>query len=327
MKSNIPVGILLLSFLLPFHSFASWAVRDTIILDGDTVFIAKRERVLNIDSLQTNQENDIITKKTHQYRSSIGIEGGFSRSIGSFQSAYENLEPLDNFIHHQKSKDSSPILGIDFGYCLQGIHTSHGNLFTTLHTGLRYHTLRIHSSVLNESQFTQDSLISLEYIDQELFLHYFTIFDSTSEGIIGEIDTTIIQTQRVQNSFKTLDIPFKVRVTFQPMESPVSFFGEIGVLYRILQSHGREISHNYLVNSQSEIQRFDNSVFTPSNFFTPIAGFGLNYHFTDKGYLSKHWSVGLSCTATFPFRTVNPEGYFNIKSRSSSLFISIRKTL
>jgi len=305
---------------------ASWPVADTIIINGDTIYIEKRERVLNLDSLQEESSKDVIDKKIPEHRFSTALQVGWNQTIGTFQSSYQSLQPLDNVISREKSKMGNTSFGADIGYRFWSSSLKRGELHLSAHLGFGYNEINIRSSQMDESPFEKDSIIGLQYADNALQLHYFTIFDTTDQGIIGELDTMQINTRQSLNHFRTWDFPIKLRVSFQFPLSQISLFAEVGIMYRAIQQNGQSKTDNYLVNESAEYKHFSSNNFKTQNIMSPLFSVGWDYHFGDMKLVSKHWSASVYITACLPSRALNPEGYFVVQSRNHSFKVAVRRT-
>lgn len=324
-KSNVVIAALLF-VLMPNLSNASWPVADTIIVDGDTIYIEKKEKVLNLDSLQEKADDDVITKRIPQHRYSMALNAGWNSTIGTYQSAFESYQPLDNFIDRKKSHKGNFSPALDIGFRFWGTEMKRGELHLSVHSGIQYNEINIYSSQMDESPFAHDSIFQLMHLDNQLQLEYFNIFDTTDQGIIGELDTAIVKTEQSLNYFQTWDIPLKLRATYLLPNSQISLFVEAGVLYRVVQSSGQTKTDNYLVNSKAEFRHFEKNLFQPSDIITPVFSFGTNYHFNDKRIVEKHWSMHFGVTVALPFRALNPEAFYMMQVRSFMLSAGIRRT-
>lgn len=324
-KSNVVLAALLF-VLMPTASIASWPVADTIIIDGDTIYIEKRERTLNVDSLQEEANDDVITKRIPQHRFSMALNMGWNSTIGTFQSAYESYQPLDNFIDRKNSHKGNISPSLDIGIRFWGTVMEKGELHLSVHSGIQYNEINIFSSQMDQSPFAHDSIFQLMYLDSQLQLEYFNIFDTTDQGIIGELDTAIVKTEQSLNYFQTWDIPFKLRATYLFPNTQISLFAEAGVIYRVVQSSGQTKRDNYLVNAKAEFRRFEKNLFQPDDIITPIFSVGSNYHLSEKGLAEKHWSIHVAATVTLPSRALNPEAFYILQARSFMLSAGLRRT-
>lgn len=325
-KSNIAHAVLLFLFLVPLFGQASWPVRDTLILDGDTIYIEKRQRTVNLDSLQEKLNHDIIEKRVPQHRLSLAAQLGWNQTIGTFHSNYQSLAPLNNFMEKVNSRKGNLAYGLDVGYRFWDAPAKSGTVHLSGHAGLRYNEINIMSMQLDENALAHDSIIGLQYINNRLELHYFTIFDTTDMGIIGELDTAFVQTSEALTYFKTWDIPLKLRATYHLSNTPVCVFGEVGFVYRKIVAQGQTIANNYLVNHSADWDRFDKMYFRPQDIITPMFSIGMEILLGKKGIVSKHWSVNACLTSCLPSRAINPEGYFNIQTQNYVFSAALRRT-
>lgn len=318
--------LLFFILLIPQFLIASWSVRDTIILDGDTVYIEKRQRIVRLDSLQDAHSSDYLEKKIKQHRFSLGVQGALNQSVGSFQSAYETYTPLNNFMEKKKSVKNNFSPSLHLSYRIWETSLSQGELQLSLRTGLALNEVKINSLELNELEFARDSLIQLYYLDNQLQLEYFTIFDTTDQGIIGELDTVAIGVTEFTTRLRAVEIPFLIYLNYRLPNVKWAVEGGIGILYRRILSDGQALSDNYLVNSSADYRKFDRSFFHPQHGFTPVFSLGFAYHFIQNSLWEKHWALGLHITGSYPARALNPEDYFKMRHRSQSLALSICRT-
>lgn len=323
-KGNI-VFTMLLFLLCSASSYANWPVRDTLILDGDTIYIEKREKIVNLDSLQEELNEDIVTKRIPQHRLSMAFGVGWNQTVGNFHSAYQSYVPLDNFMGIKNSNIGNITPSVSIGCRLWNRPMKQGECQLSMRTGLAYNQISIYSTQMDEKNFQQDSIIKLDYVDDLLLLEYFTIFDTTDQGIIGELDTAIVNTERGLNRFNTWDIPLKLRVTYLLNATKISLFAEAGVIYRYIQSSNQSKTDNYIVNQSADYVRFDKSKFHANHIISPILTLGSGFHFIERSLIEKHWSLELSITTAMPSRTINREAYFSLKTWNYSFAFAVSR--
>ncbi len=325
MKSNIVLTILLFAFWTPLMSFSSWPARDTLILDGDTIYIEKRERVVDLDSLQEKGNEDVAKKKINQHRFSLALDASYNQTVGAFASSYKSLIPLDNFIDREKSHMSNFSPGADIGFTVWRAQLKSAELQLSAHLGFRYNEIKVKTTKLDERVFNKDSLIQLDYIDNRLLLEYFTIFDTTDLGVIGELDTAVVDVRQSVMRYRTWDVPFKICIAYRPLNSKISLYADAGILYRRLSPSNQEKTDLYLVNEQAEFVRFDRTNFRTQHVLSPMFTLGSTYHFIQKDLNEKHWSMSLSATSCMPARTLNPEGYTSVNIRNYMFSFAVRR--
>ncbi|HEY8404401.1 MAG TPA: hypothetical protein VIK71_07295 [Flavobacteriales bacterium] len=326
LKSNVVTATLLFLFALTNQVFASWPPRDTLILDGDTIAIERRHRKLNLDSLQEKSLHDIRTEKKLKHPWSLALSTGWNQTVGTYQSNYIRYKPLDDFMNQPNSRQGNISLGWDGGCAIWHHPVKQGELLFTGHAGIAYNEINITTSSFPLQLLEQDSILGLKYLDNQLQLHYFTIFDTTDHGIIGEPDTLVLPVKKHLTHISTWDIPIRLRITYRPSITNLAVFGEIGVVYRKLRQRGQTAHDYYLVNDQAEYRVFEKDYFSSQNFLSPMFSIGAGYHFIKHCLLEKHWSVYLTLTCYLPDRALNPEGYFTLHSRSQLVHLSIRRT-
>jgi hypothetical protein len=325
LKSNVVITALLFVFMPSASAVASWPVRDTLIIDGDTISIERRHRKLNVDSLQEKSIQDLVTRKKIEHPWSVALNAGWNQTIGSYQSNYASYKPLDDFMQRPNSRVGNVSVGMDVGCAIWHRPVKQGELLLTGHIGIAYNEINITTSSVDTKSFEEDSIIGLKYLDNQLQLHYFTIFDTTQHGIIGELDTLMLPVNKRHTHITTLDIPVRLRVTYRPSLTNLAVFGEIGIVYRQLQQKGQSIQDYYLVNEEAEYRIFDRHHFSTQNMLSPMFGIGAGYHFIKKSLLERHWSVYVTLTSYLPDRAINPEGYFTLHNRNQLVHLSIRR--
>ena len=318
---------MLFLLLLPVTLSAINCASDTLILDTDTIFFEKREKRIHLDSLQEESADDIRNQRKNQHRFSLLIEGGWNQSIGNFQSSFPNLTPLDNFIKQNTSRISNFTPAIHLGYRIWQMPTKSGAIALSGHGGIRYNQINIHTTQLQPEELQKDSIIKLEYIDKHLELIYFTIFDTTEQGIIGELDTLRLNTSQSRIHFKTIDFPLALRFTHQPSFSALSWFVQAGMVYRKLLTYQSRTTDNYLINEQAEYRIFHQSYFLSKNILIPQFSVGANIKLTTSSKQKDRWHLSVCYSMNLPARSLNPEGFFSVHQRNNTLSFGIRYTL
>jgi hypothetical protein len=326
LKSNVVFTALLFLFMPSASAVSSWSVRDTLIIDGDTISIERRHRKLNIDSLQQQSSEDLVTRIKLDHPWSLALNTGWNQTVGTYQSNYARYKPLDDFMQRPNSRKGNVSVGLDAGYAIWYRQVKQGELLLSGHVGIAYNEINITTSAVDTKSFEQDSIIGLKYLDNQLQLHYFTIFDTTKHGVIGELDTLMLPVNKQQTYITTLDIPIRLRVTYRPSLTNLAVFGEIGIVYRQLQQKGKSIQDYYLVNEAAEYRIFDKQHFSTQNILSPMFSIGAGYHFIKNSLLEKHWSVYITLTSYLPDRAINPEGYFALHNRNQLVHVSVRRT-
>ncbi|MEN9347514.1 MAG: hypothetical protein RLZZ77_1025 [Bacteroidota bacterium] len=112
LKSNITLVVLLFAFgqnLMAIHCES-----DTLILDGEMIYIEKREVEVDLDSLSKEKRNDVIAPKdqTHFW---LGINAGASlMRIGQTTSS-DSLVTLAEFLGKDNAFTLQPLLNVEGG--------------------------------------------------------------------------------------------------------------------------------------------------------------------------------------------------------------------
>lgn len=325
MKSNAAAAVLLF-LLCGFQTHASWPVSDTIIIDGETIYIEREVERTNLDSLQEEAKDDVKTKRVSQHRLSIQVNAGLNETFATYSTSVSDKVPLDIFMRKEKSTIVNPRLSIEAGYRLKRILVGANNLDISLHSGFGYNQIRVESvQFADENLLLQDSIIGLNYADDEIRLQYFLIADTMAGGIIiGEPKTLVIPVKKSLTKISTLDIPFSLRTTLNTGKSGLSVFLEAGVVARIPLKSGVQKADNFLINNKAEYEKLPAAEFEVKQLIRPVFSAGVGYKLPsaadDKG---NFWTLGLQLTAYTPPTALNSGSlyYFNVWSASASLFV------
>jgi hypothetical protein len=322
-KSNATLfALLFLFYFLPSYNFASvWPVSDTIIIDGEIIYIEKREVYVNMDSLSEIGRNDVIKKQVKGQPWSVAIVGGVNMSVSTFATSVSDYKPFNNFTEDDVSFRSNLAGGIEISRNIWNFPALNGNVTLSAHLGASLNQVRIACNSFDQKLFEQDSLIALRFDGEEVWLDYFDRFDE----LFGELDTLPIPIIQNTLEYSTLDIPVRLRMSYQPNKSKWSFFLEAGVTKRLVLDK-RDLDYdNFLVNEKGEFVVITPEDFIPQDLLRPVFALGTEYDLEKKSDSASSWfSIGAAINASFPSAAANSGSLFYVNLSTISPFAFLR---
>ncbi len=325
-ESNAVLTVLL--FLFAFNSAsASWPPSDTIIIDGETIFIEKRFFEVDMDSLIDAGHDDVKKKTLPVHFFSLALHAGANLTSASFGTSVSAFEPLNNFVNDQHSLKWNGIAAIDLGAKFWRFPAMKGMVDLSIHTGVGYNKVKVQSNSFDTDSLIRDRNIVLRYTDGELFLEYFRILDPVWQT--GELDTANIPINRDNNiSYTSIDIPLKLHVDWSPSKSPWSLNVEAGVMKRLVLNNTGKNFDSFLVNSSGQYLKLNADEFKPQNIFRPVFGVGAERKFEKKSEgNASYFSGGFQFSAVLPPTSFNSGSLFYVDVKSFSLTVFCRFNL
>lgn len=252
-KGNSVLRALLFVFI-PFTSSGFIAVRDTIIIDGEVIYIEKEEVRTNLDSLNEAAGKDRRRSpgelNMHFHLGCHGLIGGTWSSVTGESPNFQTLERFtgksDFFLLNAGG-------GLDLGYSLFNRQKGKTVLDIQLWSGVSFSQLRLGSRTFDRSLFLQDSLTGLIRSGNDLILNY---LDSTGTGAQGETlweqRSLEIPVKNEVHVYRTMDIPLFLRFHLTPAGSALNYFADMGVVYRKITLESG--SERFLVNGRAQLQ-------------------------------------------------------------------------
>ncbi|MFM9986327.1 MAG: hypothetical protein ACKVOK_13900 [Flavobacteriales bacterium] len=325
LKSNIALAVLLFVF---GGLHAEILVGDTIILDGEKIYIEKSEMVTDLDSLQEEAMNDIKKDKKRESIIELTIEAGLNTTWSRFETSVNNQQTLDGFLGRKRSLVLNPDFGADIGVYLFRFPTSSGEKKLSLQAGIFRNQMCFKSTQMDAEQLEQDSIIRFYKTGENIQLEYFSVFD-WGPPIIGEADTLQVNLSRNTTKVTATEIPVRLRYTQSINGNRMSWFAEAGVIYRITSFKTNDIQDNYLLNDDGQYERILASDFKVSNQLLPTLSLGVKWYSDacdkPKGKLADRLTYGALVRFVSPFSQVN-EGslyYFDAMNFSVNGFVGV----
>lgn len=318
-EGNIIIMVLL--FLFPVCSFGcDLAVKDTLIIDGETIFIEKEEVKLDLDSLNDVSRNDVIDKPVRVTFLTAGLYGGLNLTSAKYRTSSGNLVSMDEFTGNPSSLQANFIAGLDLCAKFWSFPAGKNNLDVGVMAGLNINKIKIASTViLDESPFLEDSILKLRFDRGEVFLDYFRY----TQFPFGEVDTAIVDYRREITEFSTVDIPLAMRFTLSNKYSVWQYFCEIGVTARRISSNGKTFD-NFLVNDSGEMIALRREEFKAMHQLRPTCALGFEARLPKKNDQNLgYFTVGFKVSALVPASPLNSGSLFvmDFSSIATALFL------
>lgn len=303
--------VLLASFVfgvMPYSGIASncldlLCMRDTLIIDGDTIFIERDDSALASDSTALPEKGaaPIAKQRLHIWNAGVGL--GVNNTISSFQTFSSNLSTLNDFVGRRHPVQTNALAYVDFGARFASVNSPNGKIELSLVTGAGLNQIKSqYLTLVNEDQLLVDSLLRFGSEANELFYEYFTI---TEPPDIGEVDTFFVDVVSQKMTYNTLDVPLKLRVTLNRNNRPIRYFIESGIVRRFVLSSQIPANH-YLLNSSGTWQAFSPSDFMPKRLITPHFAAGVERKLPFRGALEQqYFTYGASLAASLPSISIN----------------------
>jgi hypothetical protein len=322
-ESNIIVMVLF--FLFPLCGSALNSILpDTLIIDGETIFIEKQEVTLDVDSLEEAQRNDVRYKPVRNSFLTVGLYGGMNFTSASYRTSSGNLVALDEFTDNTKSFQANFIPGFDVCAKVWSFPVGKKRIDAGVMAGLNFNKIKIASSVIqDETPFLEDSILKLRFVQGEVFLDYFREIQAP---LFYELDTFNIDYRREITEYSTLDIPLALRFTLSSQNSAWQYFTEIGIAVRRIRSGGKA-HDNYLVNDAGEMMVLRRSEFKAQHQLRPMFALGLEARLPkaeeqDLGF----FTVGFKASASVPQSPLNAGSLFVMDFTSFATTLFLRRT-
>lgn len=322
----------LLFVLLPATAQASEAIRDTIILDGQTIYIEKKEVVTDVDSLQEAAHHDLRKKDAEsKIPFVINVFGGINITRSKLSGGKDSFVPLDEFLERNTSTNLNTTAGIEFGAGVFKKNMGSNQLNVLLFTGIGLNKIRTSSYSLDETAMNQDSLIQLNRKGEGLELIY---FDSTGLGpppdyeILGELRTIDVNVSDRKIELSTLDIPLKLRFQLSNKNSTFAYFADAGVVYRKVSV--KSFPEQYLVNSIGEYLTIEEREFNPvKSLVFPQCAIGCVKSFSTSNSpdnLKERLSAGALLQIQLPAKAINTGSTFSpsVMGYQALVFVGLR---
>lgn len=247
-KGNAVLTALLFLFLT-FPAQAFFCVNDTIILDGDIISIQKRERKVNLDSLEKAGNEDVLKNKKP-------IRGSFGASLGLVSPFFRNNAELENFLSLQKFTNQKEPVSIGPAFGINAAVDISDNI--TIKVAGTYSSIYLRSFEVNEAQIASDETrTNFENRGGELWQRAVVFIDPGFEERFSKID---VNTTRHQIIF--FDIDVNLRYVPKPVKEGWTGWVEFGFSPRLAISEAPELEQ-YFFNASGD---WDKQTIATSNF-------------------------------------------------------------
>jgi hypothetical protein len=322
-KSNTVSAVLL--FLFAFHyASASWPPSDTIIIDGESIYIEKEYLLTDIDSLQAEAKKDVVKKPLNTRPFTIGFHCGPNLTTAKFSSALPDLVPLNDFASDKVSSKFNLFAALDLSARFWTFPAMKGLVELSIHSGLAWNQIKIQCDAFDENEWNSYDRRFVKYVDDELFLEHFVTYGDSGSGI-GELDTAYIKILRNITHFPVLDVPLKIHADYRPNKSKWSYFLETGIVNRFILSSSGEAYDNFMLNQKADYLMIPSKDFKVKNLIQPAFGVGCERKLESKSEKGgAYWSIGSQFNAILPATNFNSNAVFLVDVKSFNLSIFVR---
>ncbi len=283
---------------------AGWPIGDTIIIDGETIYIEEKDVFVDVDSLQEECSKDVKEARgPSQYKFSLGAGLGAMITIATYNSSNNKFQTLDQFLGNKRSFRAGSSFHIEAGYDFYKSKSIRGAI--GVYSGIQLSQMQISSQYFEPQDVAPDSqLYSFSALNGALLQAY--VFP-VSIGF--ESDTTRVKLTTGISSIRVLDIPLKFRYTWysgQDMRAEKGdwqLYLETGLIYR--RTLKSSMAPGILISSDGTYQSVPSANLEPPDFKMKFAlGIGCNYA------LGVTSSLSLAINATLPAYGLSDSDYF-----------------
>lgn len=305
---------------LSFEFNCLFCTGDTLIIDGDTIFIERDETLLGLDSSSLDKTPAPLAKqRKHIWNLGVGL--GLNNTHSSFQTFGSSLVTLNDFVGRKQSLQSNALAFAELGVRFASVKAPGGKIELALVAGAGLNQIKSqYATIANESQLAVDSLLSFGSDAGELYSTYFTI---TEPPDIGEVDTLYMDLVNQKMSFHTVDVPLKLRVSFNSNTKPVLYFIESGVVRRFVTATYIPANH-YLLNTSGAWQSFAPNEFATNRLIAPHFAVGAERKLASPSAAGdqQFFTIGASASLSLPAISVNQGALLvlDVSSFSIALF-------
>ncbi len=286
----------------------SWAfvVSDTLIIDGEVVYLEERESALT-DSLNQSRKNDFKEKSKPII---WGIDAAYGLQLTDFSISNKvnsNLISVGDFIQ-EKSKVS---------YHNSWMIGAYTRIHKNIEFGLAFHRTSGAVSVSNASINSTSNTLSFDLIDQNIR----QIYEVEVQPQVFESDTVICLIYSDYFKLKSIQIPLKFRfyVNDFSMKSRWRAFGEISPVYRSfsLKRNSTDSSQMLFINTAGFYEFLN---YEDVNW----RGLGVWVGAGSEFFLSKKVNAYVQANWNFPPMNASGMNELNHFTQYSNLFLGFR---
>lgn len=273
---------------------------DTLILDGDTIYMEPNQVMIPIDSLPEHESGRLKIKK---HVLSATIYTGLNVSTYSFQPTSGNLLLLDDFIGNPSSSKTNWVGGFDCAARFLSITGPLGTIELAGAAAFNLNRLKARYTTLKSPEVLQvDSILAFNGSGGEFDVQYLTI---TEPPDIGEVDSLSAELSQALLDYTAPEVSAKLRITLNRGPRAVRFFMESGVIHRNVRLKS-QVNDIYLVNSSGSWQSIKPADLTGTRMLVPHIALGAEIVIPDflrsrEGF----FALGASVNASMPMSTIS----------------------
>ena len=286
----------------------SWAfaVSDTLIIDGETIYV-EEEHAPVTDSIYRARQNDFREKKKPVI---WGVDAAYGNQMTDFSISNFNNQEL---ISVNEFSGISNRTFYHSGFSLGGYLRVHRNIEIGTSINIFGGGVSESSAVVNSSSTS----ISF-YLDKDQIQH---VFETEVQPQVFELDTAAVNTFTNAFNLSSIQIPLKFRfyVNEFTAKSKWKAYGEISPVYRsfTLKSNSSEAGQMLFIRASGDFQSL-NLVDQRFQSFGVLVGAGSEFQLTKRlnGFVQANWSFP-------PINSADSNGA-NYFSQYSNVFLGIR---
>lgn len=274
---------------------------DTLIIDGDTVYIEHDQIMLPEDSLPGASNKALERVKRQLWIATVGL--GVNVSNGDIQSYEGSLLPLDNFIGLNYAPQPNLAVHADFGACFLSLNTPRGSIDLSAIAAVTRNKVKAKYTTLQDpSELNLDSIIGYGANNQELFVEYFTRTDTPE---IGEVDSLYPQLKKTLLEYGTTDASLKLRATFSRGPRSMRYFVETGIVKRFVMLKPTADPF-YLFSENGRMSLASPSSFQSINILVPHFAVGAELKIRSSSSSDGSFqTLGAALSGSFPAASLN----------------------
>ncbi len=295
---------------------------DTVIIDGEYIYIEKEDVITNVDSLEEAARDDVKKEKVKRERGNLNLLAGPNTTFGSYATSTLDQRPLDVFMGNNRSMATNVMLGLDVGFHLFSWKVPNGEKRISAHVGIGYNQMKFRSTqFIDETQLAQDSILDFYRNGDKLIMEYFVNTDPNNP-IIGEADTVQIALEENLTRITSWDIPLRLRWTQNVGNTNWSWLAETGLVYSLLKKTN-DVQNQYVLGKDAQFSKLDKEDFKVSNKLNATLGLGMKYYFNGRFSSSAKWrerfTGGFVFQCTLPPSRINQSELFYFDAWSAGL--------
>lgn len=289
---------------------------DTLIIDGDTIYVEKEEILFSPDSFPSSSPG---FRRVRPARWCAALAAGIHVSRMSSVPYSEDQPALNNFLDRPYKPLPGWTFSADAGARFLTLKGSVGTIEVAGITGLALHQARFQfASIENPSELAVDSTIAFKDDNGELLLQYFTL---TEPPNIGEVDSIYPQLAEAEIRFGLRDVSAKFRATFYRKPQSIRYFVETGVIKRYVEMTTLTHDFYYIENYRAAIA-MNETRWRVSNVLVPHFAFGVEKTLQTEGIADRpYWTLGTIMQFSTPAATVMRSELFAVELQNFSLAI------